>query len=89
MTAATSGESEEEKIMPKSTTAGDAKKRTQVKDLTAPETKMSAEEMKKVKGGLPAVQRMGDGSVRAGDGSVRPEAGQTNIIASDEYFSGK
>lgn len=56
--------------MPKSSAARGAKKRVKVKDLAAPEKKMSAREMKKVKGGLPAVQRTGDGSVRTGKGQV-------------------
>ena len=41
-----------------------AKKRVKVKDLNAAEKKVSAKEMKKVKGGLPAVQKTADGSVR-------------------------
>ena len=47
-----------------------AKKRTQVKDLPREEDKLSAGDMKKIKGGLPAVQRMGDGSVRTGKTQV-------------------
>ncbi|MBC7909923.1 MAG: hypothetical protein H7Y30_05455 [Pyrinomonadaceae bacterium] len=38
--------------MPKSSTTKSAKKRTQVKDLPKKEKKLSAGEMKKVKGGL-------------------------------------
>jgi hypothetical protein len=60
------------------------KKRVKVQDLNTTEKKMSAKEMKKVKGGLPAVQKTADGSVRIGDGSVRTASEQfdSKIIGS-------
>jgi hypothetical protein len=55
------------------------KKRTQVRDLPRKDKKLSAGDMKKVKGGLGDTATHEVGHLKAGDGSIKQQDGSLNI----------